>query len=100
MTCGEQILAPTVRPDEIVLLDNLSSHKIAGTPRRSRRKAPNSSTSRPTAPTSAKITVRCRPRRTKTGYFWAIARDDRRGLDSSRPASSTPTRPDAAPRSG
>jgi hypothetical protein len=24
------VLAPTVRPDDIVLLDNLSSHKIAG----------------------------------------------------------------------
>jgi transposase len=26
----EQMLAPTLRPDDIVLLDNLSSHKIAG----------------------------------------------------------------------
>ena len=26
----EQVLAPTLRPDDIVLLDNLSSHKIAG----------------------------------------------------------------------
>ncbi len=26
----EQMLAPTLRPDDIVLLDNLSSHKVAG----------------------------------------------------------------------
>ena len=26
----EQMLAPTLRPDDIVLLDNLSSHKAAG----------------------------------------------------------------------
>jgi transposase len=26
----EQILAPTLRPDDIVLLDNLSSHKVVG----------------------------------------------------------------------
>ena len=26
----EQMLAPTLRPDDVVLLDNLSSHKVAG----------------------------------------------------------------------
>jgi hypothetical protein len=26
----EQMLAPKLRPDDIVLLDNLSNHKIAG----------------------------------------------------------------------
>jgi hypothetical protein len=36
----EQMLAPRLRPDDIVLLDNLSSHKIAASPTRLPRKAP------------------------------------------------------------
>jgi hypothetical protein len=51
-TYVEQMLAPALRPDDVVLLDNLSSHKVVGAARRSRRKAHNSSTCRPTAPTS------------------------------------------------
>ncbi len=31
-------------------------------------------------------------RKTKTGYFWALARDDRPGAETTRPASPSPTR--------
>jgi hypothetical protein len=48
------MLAPPLRLDDIVLLDNLSSHKATGMPRRSPRTAPGWSTCRPTAPTSTR----------------------------------------------
>lgn len=47
----EQALAPTLAPGDTVVLDNLSSHKVAGgRARRSRPGARRCSTCRPTAP--------------------------------------------------
>src|SRR5580704_6781801 len=46
----EQVLAPTLQPDDIVILDNLSSHKVTSVRSRPVRRA--SFTCRPTALTS------------------------------------------------
>ena len=48
----EQILVPALRPGMVVIMDNLSSHKVAG--RRSRRRGAGWSTCRRTAPTSTR----------------------------------------------
>ena len=50
-----QVLVPELRPGDIVIMDNLSSHKRARCARRSRRQAQPCASSRPTAPTSIPI---------------------------------------------
>ena len=46
----EQMLAPTLAPGDIVLLDNLRSHKVAGIAEAITARGRNSSICRPTAP--------------------------------------------------
>jgi hypothetical protein len=47
----EQMLAPILRPSDIVVMDNLAAHKVAGV-RLLRPAEPNSTICRPTVPTS------------------------------------------------
>jgi hypothetical protein len=47
----ERVLAPALAPGDVVVMDNLGAHKVAGVARRSRRRAPACSTCRPTRPT-------------------------------------------------
>jgi hypothetical protein len=46
-----QVLAPTLRPGDVVVLDNLGAHKSRACARRSRPRAPNAAICRPTRPT-------------------------------------------------
>ena len=48
----EQMLAPTLRPGDIVVMDNLAAHKVAGVSRLLKPAAPSSVICRPTVPTS------------------------------------------------
>ncbi len=48
----EQVLAPTLNRGDIVILDNLGSHKGKATRQTSEKRAPTSSSCRPTAQTS------------------------------------------------
>ena len=48
----EQILAPTLKPGDIVVLDNLSAHKVPGCGKRSKPQAQGCSTCLPIRPTS------------------------------------------------
>ena len=48
----EQFLAPVLRRGDIVVMDNLPSHKVSGIREESRRKGPCSSICRPKVPTS------------------------------------------------
>jgi hypothetical protein len=48
----EQVLAPTLRKNDIVFMDNLRTHKIDGSRRRSRQPAPRCAICRPTRQTS------------------------------------------------
>ena len=48
----EQILAPTLSPGDIVVMDNLPCHKVAGIQEAIESRQPGWSTCRPTAPTS------------------------------------------------
>jgi putative transposase len=48
----EQMLAPTLEPDNIVVMDNLGSHKVAACARPSKRAAPLCFTCHPTVPIS------------------------------------------------
>src|SRR5213076_1990664 len=50
----EQALAPELQPGDVVVMDNLAAHKMAGIEGRSRRPAPTCSTCRPTAPISTR----------------------------------------------
>ena len=50
----EQVLVPELRPGDIVIMDNLGSHKGPGVRAASRPQARTFSTSRPTAPTSTR----------------------------------------------
>jgi transposase len=47
----EQMLAPTLAPGDIVVMDNLGSHKVSACAKPSRRRERACSTCRPTAPT-------------------------------------------------
>ena len=51
-TYVKEVLAPTLRPGDIVVMDNLPAHKRAESQPRSRRQAPGSCTCRPIRPTS------------------------------------------------
>ena len=48
----EQMLAPELRPGDIVIMDNLAAHKVDGVERRSSSGRPSCATCRPTRPTS------------------------------------------------
>ncbi len=48
----EQMLAPTLRPGDIVVMDNLAAHKVVGVRQAIEAAAPNSAISRPTVPIS------------------------------------------------
>jgi hypothetical protein len=48
----EQVLVPTLRVGDIVVMDNLSSHKVPACARRSRQRAPLCAYCLPIAPTS------------------------------------------------
>ena len=48
---AEQFLAPSLVPGDVVVLDNLAAHKVAGVRQAIARPAPRSSTCRPTART-------------------------------------------------
>ena len=50
----EQMLAPTLEPGDVVVMDSLPAHKVAGVRERSRRPARACSTSRPIRPTSTR----------------------------------------------
>ena len=50
----EQCLVPTLRPGDIVVMDNLASHKVAGISTRSKRSALNRAICRRTAPISTR----------------------------------------------
>ena len=50
----EQLLAPTLKPGDIVIMDNLGSHKGQAVRRPSERPEPSSSSCRPTVPTSTR----------------------------------------------
>ncbi len=56
----EQSLVPTLKPGDVVVLDNLSSHKDPRARRASGRSAPTSSSCRPTA-------LRCPPHQASLG---------------------------------
>ena len=47
----EQVLIPTLKPDDIVAIDNLPAHKIAAVAPPSRPRARSSSCCRPIRPT-------------------------------------------------
>ena len=47
----EQVLVPTLRPGDIVVMDNLSAHKVEGVRAGDRGRGRKSSTCRPTART-------------------------------------------------
>ena len=51
-TYVDKVLVPELRAGDIVVMDNLSSHKGAGVARASRQPVPSSSSCRPTAPIS------------------------------------------------
>ncbi len=46
----ERVLAPTLRPDDVVIMDNLGSHKVAGVRAAIEAAGRACSTCRPTAP--------------------------------------------------
>ena len=46
----DHCLCPALRPGDVVVLDNLSSHKVKGYVKGSRPQEPNCSTCRPTRP--------------------------------------------------
>ncbi len=46
----EQVLVPTLKPGDIVVMDNLPAHKPPASAARSRRPAPSCATCRPTRP--------------------------------------------------
>jgi hypothetical protein len=48
----EHVLAPSLRPDQVVMMDNLTSHKGAGLRNSSKGEAASCSTCHPTRPTS------------------------------------------------
>jgi hypothetical protein len=48
----EQMLAPTLRPGDIVVMDNLAAHKVVGVRQALKPAAPNSTICRPTVPIS------------------------------------------------
>ena len=48
----KEVLVPTLKPGDIVVMDNLPAHKRAEVASQSRRLAPGSSTCRPIRPTS------------------------------------------------
>jgi hypothetical protein len=50
-----QVLVPTLKPDDIVVMDNLAAHKRSRSPSQSRRRAPGSFTCRPIRPTSIRL---------------------------------------------
>ena len=51
----EQVLAPALAPGDVVVMDNLAAHKVAGVREAiQRRRRQRSSTCRPTAPTSTR----------------------------------------------
>ena len=53
-TYVERVLVPELRPGDIVIMDNLSSHKGKGSATGSKQPAPNSFSCRPTAPISTR----------------------------------------------
>ena len=75
----EQMLAPTLRPDDIVLMDNLNSHKVAGI---------RESTGPPAAPTSIRSN-RVSPSSKPSCASWANARSTAYGRPSAAPSTST-----------
>jgi hypothetical protein len=73
------MLAPTWRPDDIALLDNLSSHRPLASGRRSPCEARNWSICRPTLPIEQafakfKAALRHAAERTRDGLWQAIGR--------------------------
>ena len=51
----EQMLAPTLRPGDTVIMDNLAAHKVAGVRQAIEPAAPNSTICRPIAPISIRL---------------------------------------------
>ena len=51
-TYVERCLVPTLAPGDMVIMDNLAAHKVAGVRQQSRRPVPSCSTCRPTRPIS------------------------------------------------
>jgi transposase len=56
----EHALVPRLRPGQVVVMDNLAAHKVAGVRRRSRRWAAGSSTCRRTRRTGTRSRTRSR----------------------------------------
>ena len=48
----DQVLCPALRPGQVVVMDNLSAHKIEKVPSGLKRREPHCSICRPTSPTS------------------------------------------------
>lgn len=72
-----QVLAPTLAEGDVVVMDNLSAHQVAGGARPSKRRGPRSSTSRPTrlmsrrsSPVGRKSRPPCAPPRLAPAKLW------------------------------